>query len=400
MPYLPKIPLAIIMVVLFLPVLVVDAAAEIGPCQVFQPDNPWNMDVYELPVDPMSATYIANINAHGDTDAHPDFGENPTYGIPYVTVTNSDPLVPINYSTTEESYEDESDPGPYPIPPTAPIEGVDDPDGDRHVIVINTDTCMLYELYRAFYDDNAPTNSWTVAESVIWDLNSPIVQQRPLGWTSADAAGLPIFPGLARCDEAMSGTIQHAFRFTVEATREAYIYPASHEAGESTDPSYPPMGLRFRLKRNYDISHFGPQSKTIAEALKHYGMMIADNGSNWYISGETNPTCWDDDDLDALKHIPGTAFEVVSIISPPTQAATKNYFYTDTPTLTWTRITWATSYQLQISRSSTFAGEPILSSPTTSFETASLENGLWYWHVRATGGTTWSPFESFTVRKP
>jgi hypothetical protein len=406
MPFLPKIRLAVIILAVFLPALLTQAAppADVGPCQVFPADNPWNLDVSSAPVDPNSANYIANINANGGDELHPDFGSDPTYGIPYITVTNAQPELPVTFD-----YDDESDPGPYPIPLDAPIEGGEDADGDRHILAINTDTCTLYELYYAY----PQATSWEAGSGAIWDLNSPIVQQRPLGWTSADAAGLPIFPGLARCDEAMSGTINHAFRFTVNETRGSYIYPASHEASDNMGANYPPMGLRFRLKADYDLSDFTGQALAIAKALKKYGMMLADNGSNWYISGEANRNnCWDDNDedgnehdLNQLKDIPGIAFEVVSILSPDTASPVQHYYTTPTALVTWRAVTWATSYEVQVSTNKNFTGtladSDSVAANQSSFTTVALENGTYYWHVRALGGSSsWSPTESFIIRAP
>jgi hypothetical protein len=409
MSSLLKIRLAVITLAVFLPTLFAQAdPPDIGPCQVFPADNPWNLDVSSAPVDPNSANYIANINANGGDYLHPDFGSDPTYGIPF-EVVNGAAGVPINFDP--DGYEDESDPGPMPIPGNARIEGTDSSDGDRHVLVIDSSDCTLYELYYAF-PNTRPATSWTVYSSAIWDLNSPIVQQRPLGWTSADAAGLPIFPGLARCDEANSGTINHAFRFTVNETQEKYIFPASHLTFGNTGSNYPPMGLRMRLKADYDLSGFTGQALAIAEALKKYGMMLADNGSNWYISGETNPTCWDDDDedgndddLNQLKDIPGIAFEVVSILSPDAASPVQHYYTTPTALVTWNAVTWATSYEVQVSSNKNFTGtladSDSVAANQSSFTTVALENGTYYWHVRALGGSSsWSPTESFIIRVP
>jgi hypothetical protein len=204
--------------------------------------------------------------------------------------------VPINFV----EYGDESDPGPYPIPPDAPVEA----GGDHHVLVIDSDTCMLYELYHAEYVGPG----WEAGSGAVFDLNSN--KLRPEGWTSADAAGLPIFPGLVRYDEVSAGEIRHALRFTVERSQRAYIHPATHYASDRDDPSLPPMGLRLRLKANYDISRYTGMAKVILTALKKYGMIVADNGTSWFITGATDPR-WDDDDLNQLKKVPGSAFEVV-----------------------------------------------------------------------------------------
>jgi hypothetical protein len=281
----------------------------IGPCQVFPTDNAWNTDISNAAVHPNSKQIINTINAFGGDNVHPDFGENPAYGIPWTTVAgNTQPGVPIEFD-----YEDESDPGPYPIPEDAPIEG----GGDKHVLVVDTDNCILYEMFNS-RPQGTPITLWKAGSGAVWDLNSNAM--RPDTWTSADAAGLPILPGLARCEEAESGVIDHALRVTFSRTQKSYIYPASHYASSYTRaqyPYYPPMGLRFRLKAGYNISNLTGQARAIAEALKKYGMIVADNGSNWFISGETSPGCWDDDNLNALKRIPGTAFEVIASPPPP-----------------------------------------------------------------------------------
>lgn len=294
------------------------AAPVIGPCQIFPDDSPWNTDVSGAAVHPDSQKIVNAINNFGGDHVHPDFGDNPDYGIPWTTVDNSQALVPIQFD-----YDDESEPGPYPIPPDAPVEGnPENPndDGDKHVLVVNTDTCILYEMWNSRPQGN-PVTSWKAGSGAVFDLNSNDL--RPDGWTSADAAGLPILPGLARCDEAESGVIDHALRVTFSRTQRSYQYPATHFASGYTraqKPFYPPMGMRFRLKKNYNLSQFTGQAKAIAQALKKYGMIVADNGSNWYISGEADrDECWDDDVLNDLKGIPGTAFEV--IISPPPPSA-------------------------------------------------------------------------------
>jgi hypothetical protein len=213
-------------------------------------------------------------------------------------------MVPITFT----EYGDESDPGPYPIPPDAPVEG----GSDRHVLVVDTDNCMLYELYHAEYNGVG----WDAGSGVVFDLLSN--RLRPETWTSADAAGLPIFPGLARYDEVASGEIRHALRFTVQRTRRGYIHPATHWASNSDDPNLPPMGLRLRLRADYDISGYRGQARVILEALKRYGMIVADNGTSWFITGASDPR-WDDDDLNQLKSVPGDAFEAVytgEIITP------------------------------------------------------------------------------------
>lgn len=290
---------------------VLAAPPTIGGCQIFPANNPWNTDISGAAVHPNSKNYIKYINSHGGKFVHPDFGgeADDHYGIPWITVTASQPTVPVSFN-----YDDESDPGPYPIPDDAPIEGGSNADGDRHILVVETTNCVLYELYDAWPNKvGGDVVSWDAGSGAIYDLSSN--ELRPEGWTSADAAGLPILPGLANCEQANSGTIDHALRFTVSRTQRAFIYPATHFASNVTDKNAPPMGLRLRLKANYDTSGLQGQALAIANALKKYGMILADNGSNWFISGEENPACWNDDQLNALKKIPGKAFEV--IVSPP-----------------------------------------------------------------------------------
>jgi hypothetical protein len=267
----------------------------IAGCNVFPADNPWNRDVSGDPVDPRSAAYIRSI---GDSRfLHPDFGSDPSYGIPWTTVPGSQPRVPMSFD-----YADESDPGPYPFPPDAPIEA----GGDRHVLVLDRDACRLYETF----DSRFVGPGWRCGSGAIFDLGSNAL--RPDGWTSADAAGLPILPGLARLEEVQSGTIRHALRFTTRRTQRGYVHPATHFASSDRDPDLPPMGLRVRLKASFDITRFRGASRVILEALRRYGMFLADNGSDWFISGETN-RAWDDDDLEQLKAVPGSAFEVVRL---------------------------------------------------------------------------------------
>lgn len=301
--------LSIMLMLALLPATLTQAAPPtLGGCQMFPADNAWNVDISNAAVHPLSNVYVSNINANGGDFVHPDFGENPSYGIPWTTVDGTQPMVPVSFD-----YDHDSDPGPYPIPQDAPIEG----GGDRHVLVVETTNCKLYEMFASEYAGGAD-NAWTAGSGAIFDLNSNAL--RPNGWTSADAAGLPILPGLARCEEAMTGAITHALRFTVSRTQKSFIYPATHYASNYTDTAYPPMGLRFRLKANYDLSGFTGQSLAVAQALKQYGMILADNGSNWFISGETNPDCWNDDDLNQLKGIPGTAFEAIVSPAPPSAA--------------------------------------------------------------------------------
>ena len=274
--------------------------------RLFPANNPWNEDISTSPVDPNSANLIASIGLN--TGLHADFGpvfNGAPNGIPYVVVVGSQPLVPINYT----AYGSESDPGPYPVPSNAPIEGGPASSGDRHVIVIDRDNWKLYELGYGFPINNGV--SWDANCGAIFDLNSNA--QRPADWTSADAAGLPIFPGLVRYDEVFEqGLIAHALRFTVHDTRRAYVYPASHFASTLTSANLPPMGMRVRLKASFDISGFSPAMQVILRAMKQYGMIVADNGSNWYISGAPDPR-WSDSDLHTLGAIKGSSFEVVQM---------------------------------------------------------------------------------------
>jgi hypothetical protein len=281
----------------------------LGGCEVLPADNIWNTPIDTLPVDASSAAYI---NAIGPTrQVHADFGsglwEDAPIGIPYVVVPADQPLVPLNLGL----YWDESDPGPYPVPTAAPIEGGPDSslDSDRHVLVLRQSECKLYELYHAV----PKANGWDADSSAVYTLtvNGPL---RPAGWTSADAAGLPILPGLVRYDEVAAGEIKHALRFTVPQTRRAYVWPARHFASSLTGAQYPPMGQRFRLKAHYDISDFSPQAQVIARAMQKYGLILADNGGAWYISGAPDEQ-WDNEVLHELDVIVGADFEAVDVSS-------------------------------------------------------------------------------------
>ena len=286
-----------------------DVAASVAGQQVFPPDNPWNTDISQFPVDPHSDILIASIGLA--TGLHPDFGtvyNGAPNGIPYVVVPGTQPLVPVTFT----EYADQSDPGPYPIPPDAPVEGGLYSNGDRHVLVIDHDHGKLYEMYHAYPNTDG---SWDAGSGAVFDLDANTL--RPEGWTSADAAGLPIFPGLVRYDEVvLQGAVTHAFRFTVQHTRQAYVYPARHYASNSTDPALPPMGMRVRLKASVDISGFTAHLRVILRAMQTYGMFVADNGSNWYISGAPDPR-WNDDELvSGLRRIHGSDFEVVGLPPP------------------------------------------------------------------------------------
>lgn len=269
----------------------------------FPSTNAWNTPISGSSVDPLSAAIIASIGS--SRTLHMDFGANwngGPFGIPYVVVPATQPKVAVSFD-----YADESDPGPYPIPANAPIEGGASSTGDRHVLVVQPSTGLLYELWDAH---PLGDGSWHAGSGAIFNLTTGA--DRPAGWTSADAAGLPILPGLVRYDEVASGTITHAIRFTVQTTRKAYVYPARHYASSQTSTSLPPMGARVRLRADFDISGYPQQARVILQAMKTYGMIVADNGSNWYVSGTPDPR-WDDDQLNTLKDVPGSAFEVVTM---------------------------------------------------------------------------------------
>jgi hypothetical protein len=269
----------------------------VGGCAVFPADNAWNTDISGFPLHPSSAAIIARIQSLGGNQSlHPDLGGDGAYGIPYVVVPADQPLVPITYT----AYGDESDPGPFPIPLNAPVEG----GSDAHVIALRQGTCDLFELFAA----QRTATGWAADSGARWDLDTGAL--RPIGWTSADAAGLPILPGLVRYDEVAAGEIRHAIRVTFAKTQRGFILPATHFASSDPDPNLPAMGLRLRLKASYDISRFTGQAHVIAVALQRYGFIVADNGSNWYFQGAADPR-WNDAELNQLKGLPGSAFEVV-----------------------------------------------------------------------------------------
>ncbi|MEU7874047.1 hypothetical protein [Dactylosporangium sp. NPDC049140] len=272
------------------------SSAKAGPCTIFPADNVWHADVSKLPVHRDSASWVASIGAAAH--AHPDFGT--TFGIPVTSVPAGQAGVKVTFE-----YAGESDPGPYPIPRNARVEGGADAGGDRHVIVQDTAACKAYELYNATVQGDG---SWKAGSGAVYDLRGNAL--RKSGWTSADAAGLPILPGLPRADEAAAGKIDHAIRFTAPKTRKAFIWPARHAASDATDAALPPMGARFRLKASVDISKYPPQARAVAQALKTYGAILADNGSPWYFTG-TEDAKWSNTQLDALKALKGTDFEAV-----------------------------------------------------------------------------------------
>ena len=317
--------------------------ATLGGFLPFSSTSAWNTDISGAPVDPNSASIISNFV--GAVNLHPDFGADPTYGIPYIVVDGTQALVNINL----QAYGSESDPGPMPVPASAPVEGGSSSSGDRHVLVLDKGNCFLYELYNSSPNSDG---TWTADSAAVWDLLGPdsqSPQQRPYTWTSADAAGLPIFPGLVRYDEVASGKIQHAFRFTLPRTSAAFTPPASHDAATTSDPSAPPMGMRLRLKSSYNISGFDANMQVILIAMQKYGLILADNGSSLFVTGAPDSR-WGAD-LDSLKTVPASAFEVVQITpvytngTAPTGSAPTITNFTATPssvssgaavTLAWT----------------------------------------------------------------
>ncbi|MEY2396843.1 MAG: hypothetical protein QOJ00_17 [Actinomycetota bacterium] len=276
------------------------SVATAAPCGVFPPDNPWNTDISNAPVHANSRNYIASIGVGGHL--HPDFGtsyDGAPIGIPFEHVGADQPGVPVSFD-----YADESDPGPYPIPSDAAVEGGADSTGDRHVIVVDDATCKLYELY----DAHRQGAGWHAGSGAVFDLRTNALRHDY--WTSADAAGLPIYAGLVRYDEVQAGAINHALRFTVAQTQRGFIHPATHFASNSRDANRPPMGLRLRMLASYSCTSLSRETQVICAALKRFGMIVADNGSNWFVSGQHDPR-WNDGALDDLKTVPGSAFDVV-----------------------------------------------------------------------------------------
>ena len=284
----------------------VPAGPSLAGCPAFPADNVWNARIDRLPVHARSADYIATIGP--DVGLHPDFGsgtwEGGPIGIPFAAVPGSQPLVSVSFE-----YADESDPGPYPVPPDAPVEGGPQSSGDRHVLIVDRDRCRLYELYAAYPQ---PDGSWRAGSGAVFDLRSNAL--RPAIWTSADAAGLPILPGLVRYEEVAAGAIRHAVRFTASRTQKAFTWPARHYASSSTDPTRPPMGQRLRLKAGFDVSPFPARVQVILNALKTYGLILADNGSSWFVSGVPDER-WDNDELRLLNEVHGHDFEAVDVSS-------------------------------------------------------------------------------------
>jgi len=286
------------------------AQPRIGGCAVFPPDHIWNARVDHLPVDPHSAAYVASIGEH--KPLHPDFGSGlyrgRPMGIPFAVTSRGSPAVKVTFE-----HPAESDPGPYAIPPDTPIEGGSGSGGDRHAIAVDASNCRLYELFAAYPQ---PDGTWKAGTGAIFDLTG--YRLRPAGWTSADAAGLPILPGLVRYDEIAAGAIRHALRFTVARTQPAYVWPARHRASywpaSWAAGRYPPMGQRFRLRAGVDITRFHPENRVLLLALKLYGMMVADNGGDWYLSGAPDPR-WNNERLGELRRLRGADFEAVDVLA-------------------------------------------------------------------------------------
>ncbi len=341
----------------------------LGGCPMYPADNIWNVPVDTLPVAANSNAYVGAMGA--STHAHADFGQgvwppgsDSPIGIPFIVVPSNQPLVPINY----QAYGDESDPGPFPIPLTAPVEGGPNSDGDRHVLVLRPGECKLYELYRAFPNGGG----WDADSGAVFTLtvNGPA---RPAGWTSADAAGLPILPGLVRYDEVAAGEINHAIRFTSNTTRNAYVWPARHRAPYHETSSSPPMGQRFRLKAGFVIdSRFSPEVQVILRALKKYGMILADNGTSWYLSGAPDER-WSNDDLHALDtYVSGSDFEAVDVsglmVDPNSGQAIQDFTMNVNPLSDAIEPGDVTAYRLTFTPSAGFTGNVTVttSSPSPS----------------------------------
>ena len=345
-------------------------------CPMFPSDNIWNTDISSLPVQVHSPQWLASMNS-SSTFLHPDFGpsgdpSNP-YGMPFTVVPSGHAKVSVNFQ-----YTSESDPGPYPFGPDTPIEGGQNATGDRHAIMIDLTTCTLYELYQAQY---APGNS-TAGSGAIWNLRSNAL--RPAGWTSADAAGLPIMPGLLRYDEVLSGQITHAIRMTASTTDQSYLWPARHEAGARSDPNLPPMGARFRLNANFNIAGYSPQAQVVLRAMQHYGLILADNGSNWYFGGSADPA-WPSSLVQELKTIPASAFAAVDESSLMVSPDSGQAGVLDAP---------GPGYRLVASDGGVFAfgdagfygsaGGLVLKAPVVGVADTASGNG--YWLVASDGG--------------
>ena len=349
------------------------APPTLGGCPVLPADNIWNVPIDQLPVDPSSAAYIntigANDNVHADfgSGIWPDPGGFPI-GIPFTTVLGTQPKVPVVFD-----YAGESDPGPYPIPPNVPVEGNPN-SGDRHILIVDRTNCVLYEMWNS----RKINGVWHAGSGAVFTLtlNAPL---RPDGWTSADAAGLPILPGLVRYDEVAAGEINHAIRFTVPETRHAYVWPARHYASSLTGSQYPPMGQHFRLKASFVIDNrFSEPTKVILRALKKYGMILADNGSSWYISGAPDER-WDNDMLHELDVVVGSDFEAVNVsslmVDQNSGQALSDFVLTANPTSRAVEAGGVATYQLRFEKSAAFSSAITVtaSSPSPSL-TLKLSN--------------------------
>ncbi len=402
MRYIRSVIATLLLMAFFASSMITKAAPPtIGGCQIFPADNPWNADISGATKDPKSDAYITAIG--GGTRVHPDFGNY--FGIPYTTVDSTQPKVPITFDY------DDSDVGLYPFPTNPPIEG----GGDRHVIVLETDNCMLYETWDSHYV-GGPQHAWHTGSGAIFNLNTNAL--RPDGWTSADAAGLPILAGLARCDEANSDSINHAIRFTSYSIRTAHIYPATHEVNNDNNPNHPPMGQRFRLKASFSEVGYTGQALAVIHAMKKYGLILADIGGNWFISGAAD-TCWDNEDLDQLKAIPGNQFEAIispapaavvlpspSIYSPADTAAISD----NTPILDWNVVTSADEYEMRYGQDNPPVSGTIHTIQATditqyAITTPLLTGFTYYWQVRAIDNdtattTAWSSPASFSIASP
>ena len=279
------------------------AAPSVGGCPVFPADNVWNTDISSLPVNGQSGAWLSNMGGSGRM-LHPDFGSSgdpsAPYGIPYTVVDSTHAKVPVSFQ-----YAGESDKVPYPFGADTPIEGGQNAGGDRHALMVDHSSCTLYELYDAHYQGSGST----AGSGAVFNLRAdgPL---RPAGWTSADAAGLPIFPGLLRPDEVRAGAVNHAIRFTAQSTDRSFIWPARHQAGSAANGALPPMGARFRLRANFDVSRYHADTQAVLNAMKHYGLILADNGSNWYFQGAADNS-WDGTMIGELKSIPAGAFDAV-----------------------------------------------------------------------------------------
>lgn len=374
-----------VMLIVMLQAFVIQAAPAalptLGGCQVLPVDNVWNVPIDQLPVATRSADYITTIGR--DTSLHPDFGANwngGPFGIPYVVVPPSQALVPIHFT----AYGAESDPGPYPIPPNAPIEGGVNSTGDRHVLVVRQGECKLYELYRAFPNGDV---SWNADSGAVFDLKSNAL--RPDTWTSADAAGLPILPGLVTYDEVASGEIRHALRFTANLTQQKHVWPARHDASSSTNAARPPMGQRFRLKASVDISSYPAPVQVIFRAFKTYGLILADNGSNWYVSGAPDAR-WNDDMLvSAFRQLKGSDFEAVDVsslmVDPDSGQVLSDFTLGAVPSARAIEPGGSTSYQLSAASRGHWAG---LVTITASSPSPSVTIELSSSSVNVPGSTT------------